>query len=159
MSGFFQGVADECERCKRGPANLAHMFWGSEKLGRFWAGVFAVLARIVEEEVDPDPLVAIFGVSEKPERMERRKANVLAFASLIARWRILLEWRLVSPPGVVAWLGHLYDFLRLEKIKYELRGSSRGFEERWETFVTMFEGLFVSGQGVKKGKNLYRLDS
>ncbi|GCB72497.1 hypothetical protein scyTo_0002025 [Scyliorhinus torazame] len=130
MSGFFQGVADECERCGRGPANHAHMFWGCKKLGRFWAEVFVVLARIVEEEVDADPLVAIFGVSEKPELMERRKADVVALASLIARRRILLAWRLTSPPGVVAWLGDLDDFLRLETIKYELRGSSEGFEER-----------------------------
>ena len=93
MSGFFQGVEDECERCGRGPANHVHMFWGYEKLGKFWAGVFKAIARTVEEEIDPDPLVAIFGVSEEPGLGEGRKADVIAFASLIARRRILLEWR------------------------------------------------------------------
>ena len=147
MSGFFQGVVDECERCGRGPANHAHMFWGCEKLGRFWEGVFTVLARTVEEEMDPDPLVAIFGVSEKPGLVEGRKADVVAFASLIARRRILLEWRSASPPGVATWLSDLQDFLRLEKIKYEIRGSIGEFEKRWGMFVTLFEELFVAGGG------------
>jgi len=53
-------------------------------------------------------------------------------------------------------LGDLHDFLWLEKIKYELRGSIGEFEKRWGMSVTLFEELFVAGGvGKKKGGNFF----
>ncbi|KAF3850321.1 hypothetical protein F7725_020040, partial [Dissostichus mawsoni] len=43
----------------------------------------------------------------------------------LARTRILLEWKSSIPP---LWLKDLMMYLNLEKIKYNLRGSSELFE-------------------------------
>ncbi|KAF3842854.1 hypothetical protein F7725_001703 [Dissostichus mawsoni] len=45
-----------------------------------------------------------------------------------ARRRILLEWKSSIPPKASLWLKDLMMYLNLEKIKYNLRGSSKLFE-------------------------------
>jgi len=68
-------------------------------------------------------------------------SDVVAFASLVARRRILLHWKSPNAPAATSWLSDLMSFLSLEKIKYSLRGSAANFYERWQPLVTCVNTL------------------
>jgi len=47
--------------------------------------------------------------------------NVFAFASLLAKRRILLEWKSNNPPKTLMWICDLILYLKLEKIQCQKR--------------------------------------
>lgn len=69
----------------------------------------------------------------------KQKLNVLAFASLIALRCILLHWKSPKPPSELSWQTDLMLFLKLEKIKFSLRGSTDEFYTTWKPFLTYFD--------------------
>ena len=81
------------------------------------------------------PLVAIPGVSATPHVLSKTHANVVAFATLLARQRILFNWKSPQPPLVSVWLKDLMFFLKLEKIKFTLRGDTSRFFKHWRPFI------------------------
>ncbi|KAF3837885.1 hypothetical protein F7725_009653 [Dissostichus mawsoni] len=58
-----------------------------------------------------------------------------------ARTRILLEWKSLIPPKASLWLKDLMMYLNLEKIKYNLRGSSELFESVWGSMIAYIAEL------------------
>ncbi|KAF3855227.1 hypothetical protein F7725_023282 [Dissostichus mawsoni] len=67
--------------------------------------------------------------------MRRKTKDSIAFASLLARRRILLEWKSSIAPEASLWLKDLMLYLNLEKIKYNLRGSSEMIESVWGSVI------------------------
>ncbi len=61
------------------------------------------------------PLIAIFGVPSRCQPLSRRQADVIAFASILARRRILLSWTSPQPPSISVWLKDFFFFLNLKK--------------------------------------------
>ena len=80
--------------------------------------------------------MAIFGVFVSEVSMTTNKRN--AFASMLARRRIVLEWKSPKPPYVSVWLNDLMLFLKLEKIKYFSRGSNDTFHKIWDPLLLYF---------------------
>lgn len=58
-----------------------------------------------------------------------RERNVISFASLMARRRILLQWKDHNPPSENSWLKDPMSFLHVEKIKCSTRGCSDNFKK------------------------------
>ena len=81
--------------------------------------------------------MALFGVLVPPVRQPFRKdiKQCLAFASLLARRRILLEWKSSVAPKASVWLKDLMLYLNLEKIKFNLRGSPGRFDQVWGPMI------------------------
>ena len=73
--------------------------------------------------------------------MSNKLKNVVAFATLLARRRILLEWKSEHSPKASAWMSDLMLFLKLEKIKYTVRGSTQKFHITWDPLILYFERL------------------
>ncbi len=73
--------------------------------------------------------------------MPSNKENVIAFATLIAHRRILMEWKSPAPPQASVCLSDMMMFLKLEKIKYSVRGSTRKFYKTWDPLLTYFDRL------------------
>ena len=73
--------------------------------------------------------------------LTRKQLNVIAFASLIARRRILLQWKAASPPSAKVWLIDLMSFLKLEKIKFTIRGSTDKFYDYWQPLIAYVNSL------------------
>ena len=72
-----------------------------------------------------------------------KQSRIVAFATLVARRRILLEWKPPKPPPIALWLKDMMGFLKLEKIKFTIRGSTERFFSSWQPFITYFENLRV----------------
>lgn len=147
LAEIYPGTDGSCERCSFSPANLTHTFWSCPQLKHYWSSVFKTLSEVLGIDIQPCPLIAIFGVPDETLAINRNQSDIIAFASLLARRRILLVWRSPTPPSVAAWLGEVMSFLKLEKIKFTLRGSIKRFYLKWQPFITYFESLEVLPDG------------
>ena len=74
-------------------------------------------------------------------QMTSKLKDVFAFATLLARRRILLDWKSEHPPKASASMNDLILFLQLQKIKYSSMGSIHKFHERWDALLSHFEKL------------------
>lgn len=128
-------VEDKCNRCSLSPCDLAHMFWLCPKLAGFWETFFKTISDMLRTQISPSPHIAIFGRLEDSNTMTKIQINVIAFTSLIARRRILLQWKSPLPPSFKSWMGDIMSFLKLEKIKFSLRGSSDKFYSHWQPLI------------------------
>ena len=141
LSRMFPDTTDSCNRCRHSPADHTHTFFSCPKLFSFWTSFFDTLSAIFGFSVPPCPLIAIFGVSPAVGRFNRYQKDMVAFASLIARRCILLQWKSPSPPPTTSWLKDLTSFLHLEKIKFAVRGSLNGFHRTWDSFLSYINSL------------------
>lgn len=138
---LFPETDDSCIRCSFSPANHTHTFFSCPKLVSYWASFFDFMSRALHVSLSPCPLIAIFGVSHSSS-ITRQKAEVIAFASLIAKRCILLHWKCPTPPPTTSWLNDLMSFLSLEKLKYSTRGSTDKFYKTWNPILNLYD--FVS---------------
>ena len=141
LAKIFPGSSEACNRCAFVPADLAHTFWSCSKLTGFWKSFFKIMSEVLGVVITPCPLIAIFGVPSNHSELSKQTLNVLAFASLIARRRILLHWKLPKPPADQSWQTDLLSFLKLEKIKFSLRGSVGKFYATWQPFLSFFDNV------------------
>lgn len=141
LSRLFPGTNDTCDRCGLSPADHVHMFFSCPKLVNFWSCFFKSLNNSLNIRLEPCPLISIFGVPRTSTSLTKKNSDVVAFASLIARRRILLHWKSPNAPPTTSWLRDLMSFLSLEKIKYSLRGSATNFYKRWQPLITYVNTL------------------
>uniref|UniRef100_A0A671TSK6 Reverse transcriptase domain-containing protein n=1 Tax=Sparus aurata TaxID=8175 RepID=A0A671TSK6_SPAAU len=118
LSRLFPGTNDIGDRCGLPPADHVHMFFSCSKLVNFWSSFFKSLNNALNIKLEPCPLISIFGVPRNPTSLTKKNSDVVAFASLIARRRILLHWKSPNAPPTTSWLSDLMSFLSLEKVKY-----------------------------------------
>uniref|UniRef100_A0A8C6WLN3 Reverse transcriptase zinc-binding domain-containing protein n=1 Tax=Neogobius melanostomus TaxID=47308 RepID=A0A8C6WLN3_9GOBI len=143
LSKMYLNVKDECNRCHMSPANMTHMFWSCPHLKNYWAIIFNHLARALEITLTPSEDAAIFGTffNRNWESYTNCERNTIAFSTLIARRRILLEWKSTNAPKASHWYKDLLLFLDLEKIKYDLRGQPSQFDTTWGAMINYTKTL------------------
>lgn len=130
-----------CDRCKQAPASLLHMFWTCPRLHSFWRSIFNTFSEMLEEPLDPSPLIALFGVAPQTMNLSNYKCNMLAFCTLLARRLILFRWKDPLPPTHSLWVKEVMQYLKLEKIRYSLQGSVLRFYATWQPFLTFVEKM------------------
>lgn len=135
LSNYFPDVDPLCNRCNLSPTTHAHMFWSCAKLKEFWSLIFKTITESLNKTIDPCPFLAIFGTSRDLHRLSKPEADCVAFATLLARRLILLKWKDAHPPSFTHWIRDLLHFLKLEKIKYSLRGSTKNFHQVWNPIL------------------------
>ncbi|KAF3840930.1 hypothetical protein F7725_006792 [Dissostichus mawsoni] len=74
-------------------------------------------------------------------RYNSGQLDILAFTSLLARRLLLLHWKSKKAPSNAKWRSDVMSFLKLEKIKYSLRGGTSMFYTKWQPFLTFFQSL------------------
>ena len=134
-------TSETCDRCSRTPCNLTHMFWTCSKLLNYWQSIFKSISDILGIPVGPSPQIAIFGVPPDELVTTSLQENVIAFASLIARRKNLLLLKSSQPPSFKSWLHDLLFLLKLEKIKFSLRGRPEKFYLHWKSLLNYVDKL------------------
>jgi len=73
------------------------------------------------------------------------KGNVktIAFSTLLARCLILLSWKKVAPPSHRRWVEEVMSYLKLERLKHTIRGSTQRYYTVWQPFLSYFEREFL----------------
>ena len=131
LAKIYSDMDDICKRCKMDRADLLHMFWSCSRLREFWASIFKVLNEAFDLDLQPSPTMAVFGVKGGDIVMSNGKESVVAFVTLITS----------TPPKASTWLSDIMMFLKIEKIKYFLRGLTRTFYKNWDPLLAYFERL------------------
>ncbi len=139
LAKIYPQINPICDRCKLEDATLFHMFWLCPKLKGYWKAIFEALSTVLTVKIDPNPLMSIFGII--PEGMELPVGGhkIVAFTTLLARRLILLRWKEAVPPSVSHWIRDVLSNLKLEKIRYTLRGSEDKFFKVWRLFLIFFD--------------------
>lgn len=141
LSRIYPELDPACDRCKLAPASLIHMFWSCPRLAPFWTSVFETLSQFLQVPIDPTPLIAIFCVIPDNVPLTGLQSDTVAFATLLARHLILFGWKQAAPPSHVHWIRDLMYSLKLEKIKFTLRGSTARFYKAWQPFLSYVDNL------------------
>ena len=124
-----------CPRCNQTPTSLGHMFWTCPSLETYWRQIFNVLSRICGTEIVPSFHTAIFGIIPPDCSATSPQSNAVAFASLLARRLILLNWKSKTAPSFPQWLKDVLSFLPLEKLRYKVRNANKNFILAWSPFI------------------------
>ena len=128
-----------CPRCGQTPASLGHMFWTCPSLNNYWKQIFDVFSQICRKEITPSFHSAIFGILPPDCAATSPQTNALAFASLLARRLILLNWKSAKSPSFQQWLKDVMSFLPLEKLRYKVDRAQKNFVLTWSPFVDFVE--------------------
>ena len=128
-----------CPRCSQTPASLGHLFWTCPKLENYWREIFNMLSRICGTEITPSFHTAIFGIIPPDCSVTPPQSNAVAFASLMARRLILLNWKSKKPPSFSQWLKEVLSFIPLEKLRYKVKGASKNFVLAWTPLIAFAE--------------------
>ncbi len=135
LANMYPSVDPICTRCKQSPATLAHMFWLCPSLSVFWSHIFLSYSRIFNKDVCANPLTAIFGIVCENNTLSKSELDCVAFTSLLARRLILINWKQSFPPSFKQWARDVLQFLSLEKIRLNLKGSGSKFPAIWCPFI------------------------
>lgn len=140
LAKIYPSVKDECSRCHLSPADHSHMFWACPNLQQYWAEIFNTLSEAYEFYVAPNPISAIFGVSPSSDLPKALK-RAISFTTLLARRLILLNWKVSHSPSHVRWLREVLYNLKIEKLRFSIRGSIKAFHTTWGPFLRYFDSL------------------
>ena len=101
----------------------------------YWINIFAVLSKILNLNLEPDPLIVIFGVSEDTMRLTKHQQCFLSYGLIIARKLLLMHWKKKDTPTTKMWLSDLTSTLHLERIRYTLGDKLSYFDKVWSPLV------------------------
>ncbi len=133
LAKIYDGMTPTCDRCGQSPANLINTLWYCPSLYNYWTEIFNTLSEVVGEKLKPNALSALFGVA--PPSLSKSKKDVLAFATLLARRLIVINWKSATAPCHTHWIRDTLYFLKLEKIRLSLTNSSGNFVKLWGPFL------------------------
>lgn len=86
--------------------------------------IFDTFSEVCGAKLVPSPLIAIFGVVPEDVILSWHYSDAIAFASLIARRLILMNWKQEASPTHVQWAVELMRFIHMEKTKCTFGGST-----------------------------------
>ncbi len=102
----------------------------------FWRKVFTCFSVILSLPIDPKPVMALFGILPESVQLNILQADSVAFAALLARRLILMNWKSAAPPPY-QWVFDFLHALRMEKIRFAIKQKPKLFLKYFkETTVT-----------------------
>lgn len=137
----FPDVDPSCARCKSQSADHIHMFWSCPHLKTYWADIFQACSVMCCVNIPPNSICAISAFTEETCSLKGKFHVVIAFTSWLARLLIILIWKEQTPPTFSRWIRDTMSFLKLEKIRYTLKGSIQSSERTWTPFLTYYESI------------------
>ena len=105
------------------------MFWFCNK------EVFHFYSEVYGHDLLPNPETGILGWSHQLETLSHWKALSIQYGMAIAKKIILKVWNKDISPSFEAWLTELSNTLYMEKIRFELSGTSDRFHQIWQPFL------------------------
>ena len=132
---IYPEVSPNCDKCLSAEDTLLHSFALCPKVQTYWINIFAVLSKILNLNLEPDPLIVIFGVSEDTMRLTKHQQCFLSYGLVIARKLLLLHWKKKDTPTTKMWLSDLTSTLHLERIRFTLGDKLSYFDKVWSPLV------------------------
>ena len=143
LAKIYDNIDPTCDRCHQAPATYSHMFWTCPSLHTFWSEVFGTISNSIDIPIDPVAMTALFGVLPIDLTLPRYKTDLIAFTTLLARRLILLKWKSSSPPSHSLWLKDILYFIKMERVRCVIRGSTSRFIKTWGPFLEYVENQYT----------------
>ena len=125
-------------------ADLSHMFWSCPNLGTYWCSVFDIFSTLSNNGLQPCPLLANFGVPAEPLPCNSNEVDMIAFATLLARRRLLPTWKPPTapppPPPPYSLPAERFDvvFAPRKNNVYTLEGLASAFLKKWQPSLSQW---------------------
>ncbi len=124
-----------------------HMFWACPRLTDFWSNTFKTLTQALNTTITPNVLTALFGLP-LDQNLPVTIKHVIAFATLLARCIILQKWKHTSPLTHDRWIKEILECIKLEKLRYSLKGSLATFCKTWILLLNYINSLTISPESI-----------
>ena len=85
LARIYPDIDPNCDKCHQEPANLSHIFWSCPTHAPFWTCVFDALSVVTSANIQPSPLLALFGVLPTGLSLPSYFTELVAFLTLLAR--------------------------------------------------------------------------
>ncbi len=95
---LFPDVSPFCDKCQTDIATPLHSYVLCSKLISFWTEVFKTLSDILHCVLEPDPLLVIFGISDKIMSLKKSQQQLLSYGLIVANKLILRFWKTTEAP-------------------------------------------------------------
>ena len=129
----FCDTGKACNSCVPSPLSSSPYLLVIFKINRILEKTFSE-----STDISPCPLFVIFGVPLNYPEITKKKLKVLSFATLITHKCILLQWKLSKPPADWSWQTDVMLFLKLEKVEFSLRETTKKFNLAWQPIRSYF---------------------
>lgn len=122
LADIYPDLDNKCERCAHSPANLTHILVLilTDKLLEFHLWNVVTCQSYSTSTITP---CCYFWNCRRPHSHIIQTQILLIFTTLLSFHRILLSWKSSVPPSLAVWFKCIIFFLKLENIKFTLRGS------------------------------------
>ncbi len=77
--------------------------------------------------IEPHPVTALFGILPESVQLNILQAVSVAFATLLARRLILMNWKSAAPPPYRQCVFDFLHALRMEKIRFAIKQKPKKF--------------------------------
>ena len=94
-------------------------------------------------DVPSDPLTALFS-APPGTNTPLYLYGIMSFTSLLARRLILIKWNYESPPTHNRWIKDALHYIKLEKMRFSLKGSLSSFKKTWTPFLDYVKTLTIA---------------
>lgn len=98
------------------------------------------MSEILHVELEPDPLVVIFGFSDNIT-FQKSQQQLLSYGLLIAKKLILKFWKNINVPTVKMWLDEMIRLLHLERIRFSLSNKLDQFDKIWSPLFRYLDSI------------------
>lgn len=129
LADIYPDLDNKCERCAHSPANLTHILVLilTDKLPEFHLWNVVTGQSYSTSTITP---CCYFWNCRRPHSHIIQTQILLIFTTLLSFHRILLSWKSSVPPSLAVWFKCIIFFLKLENIKFTLRGSTDRFNRQ-----------------------------
>ena len=112
------------------------MFWSCPSLCNYWSVVFRTISLALNLNLQPNAYSVIFVTVPSEIQTIKKHIDIIAFTTLLAHRRILMHWKSSTPPITSLWMSDLILYLKLERMKYTLKGSKDCFYSPWNPVMS-----------------------
>lgn len=116
------------------------MCWMCPKLCTSISDTFS---KIFGKKLTPSPMIVLFVMAQTDTHFEMWETTMFAFCLLLARRPILLKWKDPVPPTYSHWVREVMHYIKLENIRYTIRGSTRKFCNVWQPFLMEADNIVL----------------
>ena len=136
IAKMYPAMDNLCNRCNFSPATLARTVWSCPRRSGYWSSIFNALSKIFKRPINPNPLMAIYGIQCEGDHLPRAQSDCIAFVTHLARGIILHNCKQSALPSYKHWVRDTQQLLKLEKIRLALRRPDVNFSRIWQPFIT-----------------------
>ena len=83
------------------------------------------------QSISPCSVTGLFGITPESSHLTNAQSDSIAFLTLVVRRLILMELKDSKPPTFTHWIKDALYFLKLESIRYSLKGSANKYNKIW----------------------------